>query len=341
MLILGIESTCDESSAAFLETPRGLLSNVVKSQIEDHRRFGGVVPEVASRLHLNFLSATVREAAERAERRLEDIDVIAVANRPGLVGGLLVGSTLAKTLAHLLNKPLVMVDHLHGHLMAPDLDEAMVYPCIGGIFSGGHSNIYMGRSESDWSMLVRTRDDAPGESFDKTAKLLGLEYPGGPSIQKFAEGANEKAYRLPKPAPKSLEGDFSFSGLKTAVMYHVKGTNGKEAVDPSRYGDLAASFQFTVADTLSERLISCAQEQGVKHIYVGGGVAANRRLRERLVERAEPLGLQVRFPSFSLCMDNAAMIARAGYALFQNGERARLDEDISSRSSFGMAPIAL
>jgi N6-L-threonylcarbamoyladenine synthase len=336
MLILGIESTCDESSAALVEHPRTLLSNVIKSQIEDHQKFGGVVPEVASRLHLNFLSSTIKEALEQAGKTLADVDLIAVANRPGLVGGLLVGTTLAKTLSYLLNKPLVMVDHLMGHLMAPDLDEPMVYPCVGGIFSGGHSNIYLGQSQHDWTMLVRTRDDAPGESFDKTAKLLGLPYPGGPALQKFAEGADEKAYQLPKPIPKSLDGDFSFSGLKTAVLYHVKGTNGKEAAPAERYPDLAASFQFTVAKALSERLIQCAVEHEVKHIYVGGGVAANRRLREVLMDVGKMNKIEVRFPSFDLCMDNGAMIARAGGVLFERGELASLDEDISSRSDFGI-----
>ena len=223
-----------------------------------------------------------------------------------------------------------------GHLMAPDLDDPMVYPCVGGIFSGGHSNIYLGKSEHDWSMLVRTRDDAPGESFDKTAKLLGLPYPGGPAIQKYAEGADEKAYRLPKPIPKSLDGDFSFSGLKTAVLYHVKGTNGKEATPVERYPDLAASFQFTVAKALSERLVQCAQEHNVKHIYVGGGVAANCRLREVLQNAGQKNNIVVRFPSFSLCMDNAAMIARAGGVLFERGEIATLDQDISSRSDLGI-----
>jgi N6-L-threonylcarbamoyladenine synthase len=336
MLVLGIESTCDESSAALVEAPNVLLSNVVKSQITEHQRFGGVVPEIASRLHLNYLSSTVSEALEKSGKSMADIDLIAVANRPGLVGGLLVGTTVAKTLAYLLKKPLVMVDHMMGHLMAPDLDQPMQYPCIGGVFSGGPSNIYLGRSESDWKMLVRTRDDAPGESFDKTAKLLGLPYPGGPSIQKFAKGANEKAYHLPKPLPKSLGGDFSFSGLKTAVLYYVKGTNGKAAVPQEHYPDLAASFQYTVASTLTDRLIQCAQEHEVKHIYVGGGVAANKRLREILEERCAKSNLQAQFPSFQLCMDNAAMIARAGVVLHSQGHLATLHDDISSRSDLGL-----
>jgi N6-L-threonylcarbamoyladenine synthase len=336
VLILGIESTCDESSAAVIEAPRRLLSNIIKSQIDEHRRFGGVVPEIASRLHLNILAATVEEALAQAKVSIQDIDLIAVANRPGLVGGLLVGSTIAKTLAYLLNKPLVVVDHLMGHLLASDLEDPLNFPCIGGIFSGGHSNIYLGRGENQWQMLVRSRDDAPGESYDKTAKLMGLPYPGGPSIQRFAEGANEKLVTLPLPIPKSLNGDFSFSGLKTSVLYHIRGTNGQTAVPPEQWPDLAAAFQFTVAKALSLRMVECAIEHDVKHIYVGGGVAANKRLREVLLDMARPKGIAVQFPSISLCMDNAAMIARAGYVLYEAGEMADLNVDVSSRSELGL-----
>ena len=335
MLILGIESTCDESAAAIVQGPRRLLSNVIKSQIEEHRRFGGVVPEIASRLHLNILSATIEEALEQAKVKLREIDLIAVANRPGLVGGLLVGSTIAKTLSYLLDKPLVVVDHLMGHLLASDLEQPLVFPCIGGIFSGGHSNIYLGLGENQWQMLVRSRDDAPGESFDKTAKLMGLSYPGGPAIQRFAEGADEKLVSLPLPIPKSLNGDFSFSGLKTSVLYHLKGTNGKQAVPPSQWPDLAAAFQFTVAKALSMRMVECAEVYGVKQIYVGGGVAANTRLREVLSDMAKPKGIAVQFPALSLCMDNAAMIARAGCVLYNAGEIADINVDVSSRSELG------
>ena len=335
MLILGIESTCDESAAAVVEGPRRLLSNVIKSQIEEHRRFGGVVPEIASRLHLNILSATIEEALQQANVTLREIDLIAVANRPGLVGGLLVGSTIAKTLSYLLHKPLVVVDHLMGHLLASDLEHPLVFPCIGGIFSGGHSNIYLGRGENQWQMLVRSRDDAPGESFDKTAKLMGLSYPGGPAIQRFAEGADEKLVALPLPIPKSLNGDFSFSGLKTSVLYHLKGTNGKQAVPQAQWPDLAAAFQYTVAKALSLRMVECAEAHGVKQIYVGGGVAANRRLREVLQDLAKAKGMAVQFPTLSLCMDNAAMIARAGCVLYEAGEIADLSVDVSSRSELG------
>ncbi|MBF0197396.1 MAG: tRNA (adenosine(37)-N6)-threonylcarbamoyltransferase complex transferase subunit TsaD [Planctomycetes bacterium] len=340
MIVLGLESTCDESAAAVLRHPREVLSSVVKSQIDEHTRFGGVVPEIASRLHLNYLSSCVHEALERAELSLADIDVIAVSNRPGLQGGLLVGTTLAKTLSYLCDKPLVMVDHLLGHLVAPDLEEEMVYPCVAGIFSGAHSNVYLGKDPLSWEMLARSRDDAPGEAFDKTAKLLGLSYPGGPSIQKNAEGADEKAYQLPLPLPKSLEGDFSFSGLKTAVLYHIRGTNGKEACPEDKWPDLAASFQFTVAKGLTKSLVKEAKANKVKHIYIGGGVAANSRLREYLKSEAKKVGIGVSYPPIRLCVDNATMIARAGALLFQEGKVSSLSESVSSRSEMGLSPSA-
>jgi N6-L-threonylcarbamoyladenine synthase len=308
----------------------------VKTQIETHARFGGVVPEIASRLHLNMLSAAVEEALLQANKKLDEVDLIAVANRPGLSGGLLVGTTLAKTLSVLLEKPLVCVDHLHGHLLAPDLEAATDFPCIGGIFSGGHCNIYYGTSETQWEMLCRSRDDAPGESFDKVAKLMGLSYPGGPALQKFAEHGDPKAYPLPKPLPKSLDGDFSFSGLKTAVLYYLKGTNGKSAVPEVHWPDLAASFELTVAETMSKRCVDLAQEKGARSIYIGGGVAANRRLRDVLQGKCERRGIACHFPALSLCMDNGGMIARAGLALYQKGVRHGCDEDVSSRSTLGL-----
>lgn len=338
MLTLGLESTCDESSTALLVGQRGLVANVVKSQVQDHRRFGGVVPEIASRLHLNLLRGTVEEALEKSAKKLADVDLIAFSHRPGLIGGLMVGATLAKTLSYLLDRPLVAVDHMLGHLLAPDLDEPMAFPCIGGVFSGGHSNIYLGLSPTDWKLLVRTRDDAPGESFDKTAKLMGLPYPGGPAIQSFAADNDPKAFDLPLPLPRSLEGDFSFSGLKTSVLYHLKGTNGKTAVPENRWPSLAAAFQDVIAQAISRRMVECAQEHQVHHLYLGGGVAANARLRQVLMDKAEHSGLAVRFPSLPLCMDNGAMIARAGRVLFDHGQVDGLDVEVASRSTLGMDP---
>jgi len=335
MIILGLESTCDESSAAILDGPRNILANVIKSQIQDHQRYGGVVPEIASRLHLHFLSSALQEALQQSGLKLDQIDLIAFSHRPGLLGGLAVGSTLAKSLSWLLGKPLVAVDHLLGHLLAPDIESPLEFPCVAGIFSGGHSNVYLGKGLTDWELLSQSRDDAPGESFDKSAKLMGLSYPGGPSIQKLAEEGNETAFPLPLPLPKSLEGDFSFSGLKTSLLYFIKGTNGKKAVPEVQFPDLAASFQFTVAKGLTQRLISAAKEYQVKSIHIGGGVAANRRLRELLTEESHRHGMTVRFPSLPLCMDNGAMIARAGLAIFETQGPSSLDIEIQSRSDMG------
>lgn len=335
MLILGLESTCDESAAALVEGPRKVLANVVKSQINSHEAYGGVVPEIASRLHLAYLPVALRECLQRSGKKLQDIDLIAVSNRPGLLGGLLVGSTLAKTLSYLLKKPLVCVDHLLGHVLAPDLVEDMHYPCIAGVFSGAHSNIYVGQNEQDWTLTTRTRDDAPGEAFDKVAKLLELGYPGGPAIQKFAEPGDEKAYALPLPCPTSLNGDFSFSGLKTAILYQLTGRQGKAAVPKNMWPDLAASFQFTVARGLGKRLLEEAKKHKCSHIYVGGGVAANSRLRQHMTTLSEKENLSVHFPPLQFCVDNGAMIARAGYSLYQAGIRSPLNEDVQCRSNWG------
>jgi len=334
MIVLGLESTCDESSAAVICSPRQILSNVVKSQIDEHRRFGGVVPEIASRLHLNYLASAMHEALNKAGKTIQEVDLIGVSTSPGLIGGLLVGSTLAKTLAYTLGKPWVGVDHLLGHLVAPDLVEPIEFPCIAGVFSGAHSNVYLGRSYMDWELLVRSRDDAPGEAFDKTAKLMNLSYPGGPSIQRFAE-KGQATIKLPSPLPKTLEGDFSFSGLKTAVLYQVQGQQNKQALLEAKWPDLAASFQDTVAKALAKSMIQNALKHEVKNIYVGGGVAANSRLREVLQYEGSKHGFGVHFPPLSLCIDNGAMIARAALVMYENGYQSNLDEDIQSRSSLG------
>ena len=336
MLVLGLESTCDESSAALLESPTNILVNIVKSQVDDFKKYGGVVPEIASRLHLNYLMGTVNEALEKSGKKISDIDLIAVSHRPGLLGGLLVGTTIAKTLALLLKKPLVMVDHLYGHLVASDLDNGITYPCVAGIFSGAHSNIYYGSDALTWKMVCKSRDDAPGEAFDKVSKLMGLGYPGGPVIQKISEGRDETMYNVPSPVPKTLNGDFSFSGIKTHILYQIRGSNSKEACPIENHPELAASFQKSVAEGLSKRLIEIALEKNVKHIYVGGGVAANKRLREMTQEKSEKVGIKSEFPPLSLCVDNAAMIARAGFILKENGVESSLDENVYSRSEWGI-----
>lgn len=341
MNILGIESSCDESAAAVVRSPRDILANVVRSQIEAHAVFGGVIPELASRLHVEYLRPAVDKALDKAGLSIRDIDLIAVTHRPGLTGCLLTGAMLAKGLAWLSGRPLVMVDHLLGHLLAPDLESPMIYPCIGGIFSGGHCNIYYSRSPLEWKMLAHTRDDAPGESFDKVAKLMELGYPGGPAIQRFCEGIEgNPRLGLPSPLPPSLEGDFSFSGIKTAVLYHLKGLQGRSPLPKEHWPHLAAGFQLKVAEALSARLVECALENDTQHIYVGGGVAANRVFRDTLSIQAGQKGLASRFAPLPLCMDNAAMIAHAGRLMFENDVSCvagSLGEDVSSRSELGFA----
>ncbi len=339
MICLGLESTCDESAAALVDDHGKILSSVVKSQVSSHARFGGVVPEVASRLHLAYLVPALREALLRAEVKLTDIDLIAVSHTPGLVGGLLVGTTLAKTLAWQLDKPWLGVDHLLGHMLAPGLETDMKYPCIGGVFSGGHCNIYLGKSALQWSLLARSRDDAPGESFDKIASLLELGYPGGPAIQKFSMSGDSKSYELPSPVPASLAGDFSFSGLKTAVLYLVKGQGSRKALCREKWPDLAASFQRRVAQSLAKHLCEYAMTHGVGHIYVGGGVAANSELRHEVQEQALKIGVNAVFPSIPLCMDNAAMIAWAGVQQYKETPQSfPLNIDVCARSTMGMEP---
>lgn len=312
--ILAIETSCDETGVAIVKN-RQILSNIVASQIEIHRVYGGVVPEVASRHHLEVINPCLEEALQAAELSWENIDGIAVTVAPGLVGALLVGVATAKTLAMVHSKPLLGVHHLEGHIYASYLSEPTLEPpflCL--LVSGGHTSLIAVRGCGDYTMLGGTRDDAVGEAFDKTARLLGLGYPGGPAIDRAAQFGNPHAYVLPKGKVSRPEGgyypyEFSFSGLKTAVARLVKQL---EAEGELPVNDLAASFQETVARSLSERTINCALEYDLNPIVVGGGVAANRSLRKKLTQKAAEKGLKVHFPPMALCTDNAAMIASAG-----------------------------
>jgi len=312
--ILAIETSCDETGVAIVKN-RQILSNIVASQIEIHRVYGGVVPEVASRHHLEVINPCLEEALQAAELSWEKIDGIAVTVAPGLVGALLVGLATAKTLAMVHSKPLLGVHHLEGHIYASYLSEPTLEPpflCL--LVSGGHTSLIAVRGCGDYTMLGGTRDDAVGEAFDKTARLLGLGYPGGPAIDRAAQFGNPHAYVLPEGKVSRPEGgyypyEFSFSGLKTAVARLVKQL---EAEGELPVNDLAASFQETVARSLSERTINCAIEYDLNPIVVGGGVAANRSLRDKLTQKAAEKNLKVHFPPMTLCTDNAAMIASAG-----------------------------
>ncbi|MBE3069450.1 MAG: tRNA (adenosine(37)-N6)-threonylcarbamoyltransferase complex transferase subunit TsaD [Planctomycetes bacterium] len=331
MRILGIETSCDETCAAVVEDGRRVLSSVVATQVEIHRKYGGVVPEIASRAHLEALVPVVDEAMAQAGVGPGAIGAVAVVHRPGLIGSLLLGVTAAKTLAWLHDVPLVGINHVESHIYAACLDrDDLPYPCVGLIVSGGHTSLYTCDGPRAQTLLGATTDDAAGEAFDKVASILGLPYPGGPSIDRAAEGGSPKAVRFSRPwlAPDSF--DFSFSGLKTAVLYHVRGpgagakTRATDLTD-AQIADVAASFQECVVDVLVGKTVRAAEARGLDRIIVGGGVAANRRLRTRMTEEARRLGLDVLLPPMRYCTDNAAMVAGLAFHYLEAGLTAGLD----------------
>lgn len=340
ILLLAIETTCDETGAAVLEGPRPpatgvpvIRSSVVASQIDLHARFGGVVPEIASRAHVRQVLPVIDEALRQAGVRLADVGAVAVATRPGLVGALVVGLTAAKALSLALGVPLVAVDHLEGHLYAcqlayPDRD---VYPCLGLVVSGGHTTLYACRGPIDAEPLGGTTDDAAGEAFDKVASLLGLGYPGGPGIERAARAGNPGAYTFPRSYLHDDRTLFSFSGLKTAVLYALQGQDARapgRGPTPGVVADVAASFQEAVVDVLVAKSRQALARLGVHKIGVGGGVAANSRFRERMTLMASEAGAELFIPPLRLCTDNAAM---AGIALpkLAAGQTASLDIDVT------------
>jgi N6-L-threonylcarbamoyladenine synthase len=340
LLLLAIETTCDETGAAVLEGPRPprlgvprIRSSVVASQVGLHRRYGGVVPEIASRAHLRQILPMIDEALRRSGVTLHDLGAVAVATRPGLVGSLVVGLTVAKALALALQLPLVAVDHLEGHLYAcqmayPDRD---VYPCVGLVVSGGHTSLFVCSSPLDCEFLGGTTDDAAGEAFDKVASLLGLGYPGGPEIERCAKQGNPKAFAFPRAFLHDERMLLSFSGLKTAVLYALRGQNARGSEQPpsaAAISDLAASFQEAVVDAVLAKTRQALTHTGLTRLAVGGGVASNSRLRERLQQMTAELRVELFIPPPSLCTDNAAM---AGIALpkLAAGQVASLDLDVS------------
>ena len=319
MVVLGIESSCDDSAAAILRDGV-LLSSVVSSQHAVHGPYGGVVPELASRQHVRNLLPVIDAALERAAVTLAEVDGIAATCGPGLVGSLLVGLAVAKGIAQRRRLPLVGVNHLEGHLLAPNLDRApgdpVRYPFAVLLVSGGHSGLYVARGPGDYACLGRTRDDAVGEAFDKAAKLLGLGYPGGPAIERMARGGNQKAIRFPRAHVKRSRFDFSFSGFKTALRQRVH----QHPPAPDELPDLAASIQEALVDMLVDTTGAALEVTGMERLVVCGGVAANTRLRGRMEEVAAAAGVEVLFPRLALCTDNAAMIALAGLPRLAAGE---------------------
>ncbi len=331
MLILGIETSCDETSCALLWGDRDVLSNVVSSQVEVHRPFGGVVPEIASRKHMEWILPVLREALEKAGRRLDQVDGIAVTQGPGLVGSLLIGLGVAKALAYARKIPLVGVHHLAAHIAAAYLeDPGFRPPFVALVVSGGHTALYHVTGEESFSLLGQTRDDAAGEAFDKVARLLGLGYPGGPVIDQVAREGDPKAFHFPRAMSKTQGLDFSFSGLKSAVLNYLR-ESILPPLSPRALADLAASFQEAVVEVLVQKTIGAARICNVEKLIVAGGVACNTRLREQMTLRAEQQGLAVLFPRPSLCTDNGAMVARAAWAALKKGEGA-LDLGMNARS---------
>jgi N6-L-threonylcarbamoyladenine synthase len=332
-LLLAIESSCDETAAAVIDRDLRIRSSVVQGQDDLHRQFGGVVPEVASRAHVRKIIPAIDEALRTAGVGLGDLAAVAVTTRPGLVGSLLVGLTAAKTLALALEIPLVDVNHVEAHLFACQMSaQRPVFPAVGLVVSGGHTLLYNCRSAVEFEMLGSTIDDAAGEAFDKGAKLLGLEYPGGPSIQRAAASGNPRAVRFPRPMIDSAQLDFSFSGLKTALLYEIQGTShGRReptVLDPLRVADLAASYQEAIVDVLIEKCRKAVSRTQRRMLLVGGGVAANRRLRDRLAQLAADEAIEVVLAAPELCTDNAAMAAMA-WVLLERGGEASLDLDVS------------
>lgn len=322
--ILGIETSCDETSVAVVKNGRQILSNVIASQVDWHQKFGGVVPEIASRKHVELINPVLKEAIEKAEIKWGDLDGVAVTYGPGLVGALLIGISAAKAVALKLNIPLLPVNHLLGHIYANFLTGVEIeLPVVCLTVSGGHTNLLYFSDLADYQVLGRTRDDAAGEAFDKIARVLGLDYPGGPQIEKLARQGDEWAIGFPKPLLDQDNYDFSFSGLKTAVLNYINQRKQKGFQIP--LADLAASFQRTIVDILIARLVKAVLHKEVKNVVLSGGVAANGRLRELLREKLTEMKIGLHYPPPVLCTDNGAMIASVGYFLYQRGQFSNLE----------------
>lgn len=318
MRILAIESSCDETAAAVVEDGCKVLSNVINTQIELHREYGGVVPEVASRKHIENISDVVDKALSDCNMELDDVDAIAVTYGPGLVGALLVGVSTAKGLSFMSGKPLIPVHHIKGHICANYIEHKDFKPpfiCL--VASGGHSHIVYVKDYNTYEVLANTHDDAAGEAFDKVSRVLGLGYPGGPAIQKCALEGNPDAIKFPRVNMGDDGFDFSFSGVKTAVINYIH--NAQQKGIEINKADVAASFQEAVTDVLSKHLIECAEKFGVTRLALAGGVAANKALRDRVEFLARKKKMDFVCPSMSYCTDNAAMIGCAAYYEYQNG----------------------
>jgi N6-L-threonylcarbamoyladenine synthase len=333
-LVLGIESSCDEMAAAVVEArSRQILSSVVASQIETHRPFGGVVPEVASRQHLRDVGRVCAAALQESGVALADLAGVAATCGPGLAGSLLVGLGYAKGLAYFAGLPFLGVNHLEGHLLAAFLEhEDLDFPFVGLVVSGGHSSLYLAEARGRQRLLASTRDDAAGEAFDKVAKMLGLSYPGGPAVQEAAEACAGAGVSFPLAGMKDHSLDFSYSGLKTSVLWHIKACRAA-GVEPD-VAAVAKGFQAAATDVLIRNTLKACDQEGCHRVVLGGGVAANARLRQALGQRSQEKGITLFCPSIPLCMDNAAMIAYAGGLRLLDGETSGFDLSVSPSLGF-------
>ena len=327
--ILGIETSCDETSAAVVIDGRDVRSSVVSSQVDLHAKYGGIVPEIASRAHIEQIRPIIEEALATAGVGYDDLNAIAVTAGPGLVGSLLIGIAAAKTLALACDRPLVAVDHIEAHATSAALvTDPPPWPAVALVVSGGHTSLYLVRNYQDLTQLGQTVDDAAGEAFDKVAALLELGYPGGPVIDRVARTGNPRAIRFPRTWIREPHSNFSFSGLKTAVLYHVHGAGQKYGslahLSTRDIADVAASFQAALVDTLVAKTVAAARQAGVSNVVVGGGVAANSALRAQLQSACDAAGLHLHLTPPEYCTDNAAMIAALGYQRFLRGETADL-----------------
>ena len=323
-IILSIESSCDETSAAVVVNGREVLSNVIASQIDTHKKYGGVVPEVASRMHIEAISGVVEEALKEANVTLDKIDAIGVTYGPGLVGALLVGLQFAKGLSFATKKPLIGVNHIEGHICANYIQhKELKPPFVSLVVSGGHTFIVHVKDYGNYEVIGQTRDDAAGEAYDKVARALGLGYPGGPKIDKLAKEGNPRAIVFPKANFHEETLDFSFSGVKSAVLNYLNKCK-MQNIEVNK-ADVAASFQYAVIDVLKENVLSTCKKRNVKTIAIAGGVASNSSLRETLIKEASKRGIEVLFPAPILCTDNAAMIGSAAYFNFINGKISDLN----------------
>ena len=329
MIVLGIETSCDETAAAVVKDGTTILSSVVSSQVAVHHPYGGVVPELASRKHIEAVVPVIREALDKSDTALSQLDAVAVTRGPGLVGALLVGFSFAKALAYGLDIPWVGVNHLEGHINSVFLEtDPPPFPFVALLASGGHTSIYHVRSHTDNDLMGQTRDDAAGEAFDKVAKILDLGYPGGSIIDQLSRQGDARKIKFPRPYIQKSSFDFSFSGIKTAVNRYVMTHTDSFK---NQIADIAAGFQEAVVEVLSYKIVHAARKKNCRHIALVGGVAANSRLRAKVKQDAEKNGLKVHIPSIHLCGDNAAMIAAVGYHYLNAGTVSNLGDDVFSR----------